>query len=69
MRQSKLDKEMVELGKQRYSNRKAKATEIAAESNTIPGRMLLNRCTTELADEIGRWIAKAESGQIGRAHV
>ena len=67
MRQSKLDKEMVELGKQRYSNRKAKATEIAAESNTIPGRMLLNRCTTELADEIGRWIAKAESGP-GRRH-
>ena len=67
MRQTKLDKEMVELGKQRYSNRKAKATEIAAESNTIPGRMLLNRCTTELADEIGRWIAKAESGP-GRRH-
>lgn len=67
MRQSKLDKEMVELGKQRYATRKAKASEISAESNTIPGRMLLNRCTTELADEIQRWMDKAESGP-GRRH-
>lgn len=67
MRQSKLDKEMVELGKQRYSARKAKATEINAESNTIPGRMLLNRATTELANEIESWLAKASTGP-GRRH-
>lgn len=67
MRQSKLDKEMVELGKQRYNNRTEKAHRIAAESNTIPGRMLLNRCTTELADAIKIWLAKASSGP-GRRH-
>lgn len=67
MRQSKLDKEMVELGKQRYSTRKTKATEIKAESNTIPGRMLLNRCTTELAKEIAWWLEKSSHGP-GRRH-
>ena len=67
MRQGKLDKEMVELGKQRYQNRKAKAHEIAAESNTIPGRMMLNRCTTELTKALGLWMAKA-SVSPGRRH-
>ena len=67
MRQSKLDKEMVELGKQRYLNRADKAKRIAAESNTIPGRMLLNRCTTELAAEITAWMAKSSAGP-GRRH-
>jgi DNA-directed RNA polymerase len=67
MRQSKLDEEMVELGRQRYRNRSAKATQITSESNTIPGRMMLNRCTTELVDEIDKWMAKARSGP-GRKH-
>jgi DNA-directed RNA polymerase len=67
MRQGKLDKEMVELGKQRYQNRKTKATEIAAESNTIPGRMMLNRATTELAKAIDLWLAKA-AASAGRRH-
>ena len=67
MRQDKLDKEMVELGRQRYASRKAKATEITSESNTIPGRMLLNRCTTELAAGITAWIAKASTGP-GKRH-
>lgn len=67
MRQSKLDQEMVELGRQRYKTRLAKANQISAESNTIPGRMMLNRCTTELVKEIENWIAKAQSGP-GRKH-
>jgi DNA-directed RNA polymerase len=67
MRQSKLDEEMVELGRQRYRNRANKASHIAAESNTIPGRMLLNRCTTELHAEIDRWTQKASTGP-GRKH-
>ena len=67
MRQSKLDKEMVELGRQRYQNRTEKAHRIAAESNTIPGRMMLNRCTTELVAEIETWIAKSSTGP-GRRH-
>lgn len=67
MRQSKLDKEMVELGRQRYQNRTDKAHRLAAESNTIPGRMMLNRCTTELADEIQTWMRKAGSSP-GRRH-
>jgi DNA-directed RNA polymerase len=67
MRQNKLDKEMVELGRQRYQNRTEKAHRIAAESNTIPGRMMLNRCTTELVAEIESWIAKASTGP-GRRH-
>lgn len=67
MRQNKLDKEMVELGKQRYISRKEKAHSISSESNTIPGRMLLNRCTTELASEIETWLRKSEAGP-GRKH-
>jgi DNA-directed RNA polymerase len=67
MRQGKLDKEMVELGKQRYRNRSDKATTIAAESNTIPGRMMLNRCTTELTKALALWLAKAGS-KAGRKH-
>lgn len=67
MRQSKLDQEMVELGRQRYANRKTKAHELGAESNTVPGRMLLNRCTTELAKGLELWIAKSSSGP-GRRH-
>ena len=67
MRQGKLDQEMVELGRQRYQNRKTKAHEIASESNTIPGRMMLNRCTTELAKGLALWLAKAENGP-GRRH-
>lgn len=67
MRQSKLDKEMVELGKQRYNSRTEKAHRIAAESNTIPGRMLLNRCTTELAKEIEAWMSRSSVGP-GRRH-
>lgn len=67
MRQSKLDKEMVELGRQRYANRTDKAHRMAAESNTIPGRMLLNRCTTELCKGLALWLAKASSGP-GRRH-
>lgn len=67
MRQDKLNDEMVELGRSRYNARKAKASIIAAESNTIPGRMMLNRCTTELAKGIELWLAKAEGGP-GRRH-
>jgi DNA-directed RNA polymerase len=67
MRQNKLDKEMLELGRQRYHNRKEKASKLASESNTIPGRMMLNRCTTELAAEIQAWIAKASAGP-GKRH-
>jgi DNA-directed RNA polymerase len=67
MRQSKLDREMVELGRQRYHNRTDKAHRLSAESNTIPGRMMLNRCTTELAKEIDAWVTKASSGP-GRRH-
>ena len=67
MRQDKLNKEMVDLGRQRYQNRKTKAHEISAESNTIPGRMMLNRCTTELAKGLALWMAKAEGGP-GRRH-
>lgn len=67
MRQTKLDKEMLELGRQRYHNKTDKATKLAAESNTIPGRMMLNRCTTELAKEIEVWVAKASTSP-GRRH-
>ena len=67
MRQAKLDEEMVELGKQRYNNRTNKAHTLGTESNTIPGRMMLNRCTTELAKELTLWITKASNGP-GRRH-
>lgn len=67
MRQNKLDKEMLELGRQRYTSRRDKASKLASESNTIPGRMMLNRCTTELAKELARWIDKAALSP-GRRH-
>jgi len=65
--QDAINKQMRELGKARYISRKLKATEIASESNTIPGRQLLNRCTTELALGIELWLTKAHNSP-GKHH-
>lgn len=66
-KQDAINLQMRELGKARYQSRKAKATEISSESNTVPGRQLLNRCTEELAKGIELWLIKANSSP-GKHH-
>ena len=66
-KQDKLHAEMKELGKARYRARKQKATEIVSESNTIPGRQLLNRCTEEMSKGISAWLDKARNSP-GKHH-
>jgi DNA-directed RNA polymerase len=66
-KQDILHKEMRELGKARYRSRKRKATELAAESNTIPGRQLMNRCSQEMAKGIEAWLGKARTNP-GKHH-
>lgn len=59
MNQKEIDLQMKELGKSRYQSRKNKASEIESESNTIPGRQLLNKCTQEMSTGIMLWLMKA----------
>jgi DNA-directed RNA polymerase len=59
MNQKEIDLQMKELGKSRYQSRKNKASEIESESNTIPGRQLLNKCTQEMSTGIMLWLIKA----------
>jgi len=66
-KQDGLHSEMMELGKARYRARKQKATEISSESNTIPGRQLLNKCTEEMVKGIVEWLAKARTSP-GKHH-
>ena len=66
-KQDNLHDEMRELGKSRYRARKRKATEISAESNTIPGRQLLNKCTEEMTKGVFAWILKAKKSP-GKHH-
>lgn len=66
-KQDALQAEMMAMGKSRYRSRKQKATEISAESNTIPGRQLLNRCTEEMRLGIDAWLAKARTSP-GKHH-
>lgn len=66
-KQDSINSEMVKLGKSRYKARKEKATEIASESNTIPGRQLLNKCTEELTKGIFAWLLKARKSP-GKHH-
>jgi DNA-directed RNA polymerase len=67
IKQDALQAEMRSLGKARYRSRKQKASEIAAESNTIPGRQLLNRCTEEMRIGIEAWLTKARTSP-GKHH-
>jgi DNA-directed RNA polymerase len=66
-KQDSLQRDMINLGKSRYRARKQKATEIAAESNTIPGRQLMNKCTEEMRLGIEAWLVKARSSP-GKNH-
>ena len=66
-KQGELHSEMMAMGKARYRSRKAKATEINSESNTIPGRQLLNKCTEEMTKGIFDWILKARKSP-GKHH-
>jgi DNA-directed RNA polymerase len=66
-KQDNLHREMRDLGRSRYRARKEKATEISSESNTIPGRQLLNRCTQEMTNGIILWIGKARNSP-GKHH-
>ena len=66
-KQDAVSSEMVTLGKARYRARAAKATQLASESNTIPGRQLLNRCSAEMILGIDAWLLKARKGP-GKKH-
>ena len=66
-KQDALNVEMTELGKSRYRARKEKASKLSAESNTIPGRQLLNKCSEEMAKGIFAWLTKAKKSP-GKHH-
>lgn len=66
-KQDGINSEMVKLGKARYRSRKQKASEISSESNTIPGRQLLNKCTEEMTKGIFAWLLKARKSP-GKHH-
>jgi len=66
-KQDSINSEMVKLGKSRYKARKEKATKITSESNTIPGRQLLNKCTEEMIKGIFAWLVKARKSP-GKHH-
>jgi len=66
-KQDALNIEMTELGKARYRSRKRKATEISTESNTVPGRQLLNKCSEEMTKGIFNWLLKARKSP-GKHH-
>lgn len=66
-KQDAIQRDMMALGKARYRSRKQKATEISAESNTIPGRQLLNRCSAEMKSGIEAWLTKARESP-GKNH-
>lgn len=66
-KQDNLHDQMREMGKSRYRARKNKATEISAESNTIPGRQLMSRCSEEMVKGIEAWLLKARNSP-GKHH-
>jgi DNA-directed RNA polymerase len=66
-KQDALNVEMTELGKARYRARKEKASKLSAESNTIPGRQLLNKCSEEMTKGIFAWLNKAKKSP-GKHH-
>ena len=66
-RQELLNSEMVKLGTQRYWSRVSKA-QTTGESNTVPGRHLMDRCTTDLASSVRAWKASVRSAKAGKGH-
>ena len=67
MRQADLEKEMVELGKQRYWSKVQRGREKATETYSPAAKRLLGESIEELNEEIKRWMKASESGP-GRKH-
>jgi DNA-directed RNA polymerase len=67
MRQADLEKEMVELGKQRYWASVSRGREKATETYSPAAKRLLGESITQLDDEIQAWMQNSESGP-GRQH-
>ena len=70
MRQSDLEREMVEAGKSRYWSAVHKAKEMGIESTTPPGQRLLAEAVTLMGNALIEWMDEAESkpGRMHRAH-
>ena len=65
--QSKLDEEMVDLGKERYHRNLRKSVDNELESTTPVGQRLLSEAIGVLAEEIKVWLHNAERS-AGRRH-
>mgnify|MGYP003113804471 CR=1 FL=1 len=70
MKQTDLEREMVELGKSRYWAAVHKARELGIESTTSPGQRLLSEAVTLMSDALEDWMKEAEArpGRMHRAH-
>ena len=66
-RQSKLDEEMVNLGKERYKRKIRKAKELSIESTTPAGQRLLGKSIESLTDALELWLSNAANSP-GRRH-
>lgn len=67
MRQADLEKEMVELGKQRYWSKVQRGRDKATETYSPAAKRLLGESIEKLNEEIKRWMKASESGP-GRKH-
>ena len=67
MKQHDLESEMVDLGKQRYKSKVAKAVEQELETTTAAGQKLLRESIPELTKAITKWKREARS-KPGRRH-
>ena len=67
MRQSELDKEMVELGRQRFWSKVNKARAMGLETTTVSGQRLLRESTMQMEQALISWMKTAEKNP-GRKH-
>lgn len=68
MRQTDLEREMVELGKGRYWSAVNKAREQGLESTVGPGHRLLSESVLEMTKAVKSWVAEANTSRPGRRH-
>lgn len=65
--QSKLEEEMVDLGKDRYHHKLKRAKETSLESTTSVGQYLLSESISLMTDAVKSWMASA-SASPGKRH-
>lgn len=70
VRQSDIEKEMVELGRSRYWSAVNKARDLGIESTTLPGQRLLSEAVELMGEAVRLWLkeAKDKPGKLHRAH-